>query len=347
MKTLDEVEARIIVHASSTPGNATNSFIINAPGSYYLTGNITGAPGKHGISIQANDVTLDLNGFALIGVGGGASRGVNVPLAQSGFCIHDGSVRGWTSGGVQAGAAVTLAERLRLSDNVGAIGLVVGNGSMVKDCVATGNATGFSLPDRTQVSDCIATVNTGVGFDCTSYVSIIDCTASRNGGNGIVAEASCSVIRCTATRNIPNGYGIKAGAGCTIADCTASSNGLDGIWVDAGSTVRGCTVHANESRGISANNGGCHVTGNSCHANSDTGIIVQGGDRNRVDGNSCILNVATGFIINGFHNLVIRNSASGNGAAYAIPAGNAAGPIVVMTAGGTLTSTSPWANFSH
>ena len=45
--------------------------------------------------------------------------------------------------GVRADAAVTLAEKLRLSDNTGATGLAVGNGSMVKDCVASGNATGF------------------------------------------------------------------------------------------------------------------------------------------------------------------------------------------------------------
>ena len=42
MKTLDQVEARIIVNATNTPGDGTNSYIISAPGSYYLTGNIAG-----------------------------------------------------------------------------------------------------------------------------------------------------------------------------------------------------------------------------------------------------------------------------------------------------------------
>ena len=79
MKRLDEVEARTIVNAANTPGNGTNTFIISAPGSYYLTGNLTGASGKHGISIQANDVTLDLNGFALISGGGADLRGVDTP----------------------------------------------------------------------------------------------------------------------------------------------------------------------------------------------------------------------------------------------------------------------------
>ena len=58
MKTLDQVEARIIVNATNTPGDGSNTFIISQPGSYYLTGNLTGEKGKHGISVQADDVTV-------------------------------------------------------------------------------------------------------------------------------------------------------------------------------------------------------------------------------------------------------------------------------------------------
>ena len=351
MKTLDQIEPRTIVNAANTPGDAANGFIISAPGSYYLTGNIAVAPGTHGISIQANDVTLDLNGFALISGGGGAFIGVNVPVAQSGFCIRNGSVRGWGGGGVQAAAAVTLAEKLRLSDNVGAIGLAVGNGSMIKDCVASGNATGFSAADRTQISNCISTVNTGVGFNCASYVTLFDCTSSRNVGNGIRTLASCSITRCTSTRNLPSGAGIYTGAGCTVADCTAGANGFDGIHVETGSIVRDCTSRANVARGISANGGDCFITGNNCTGNN-TGIQIESladipGDRNRVEGNSCTSNVYDGFIINGVKNFIVRNNASGNPGNFSIPVGNAAGPVVDMSAGGTITSTNPWANFIH
>jgi len=81
LKTLDEVEARTILNGTNTPGDATSSFIITTPGSYYPVGNIAGTSGKHGISIQANDVALDLNGFALIG--GTGLCGIHVPHAQS------------------------------------------------------------------------------------------------------------------------------------------------------------------------------------------------------------------------------------------------------------------------
>ena len=61
MKSLDQIEARTIVNAANTPGDAQNTFIISQPGSYFFTGNLTGAAGKHGISIQANDVITQID----------------------------------------------------------------------------------------------------------------------------------------------------------------------------------------------------------------------------------------------------------------------------------------------
>src|SRR6185295_11122012 len=66
-KTLNEVEPRIVINAANTPGDADSLFKITQPGSYYLTGNITGVAGKHGIEVVASGVTLDLNGFDLLG----------------------------------------------------------------------------------------------------------------------------------------------------------------------------------------------------------------------------------------------------------------------------------------
>lgn len=48
-------------------------FTISAGGSYYLTGNLTSAGGD-GITVTAGNVTIDLNGFAMLGAVGG--RGI-------------------------------------------------------------------------------------------------------------------------------------------------------------------------------------------------------------------------------------------------------------------------------
>src|SRR5438034_11001068 len=70
MKSITEVEPRIAINATNTPGDTNSLFKITQPGSYYLTGNIAGVASKHGIEIVASGVTLDLNGFDLVGVTG-------------------------------------------------------------------------------------------------------------------------------------------------------------------------------------------------------------------------------------------------------------------------------------
>ena len=371
MKTLDQVEARTIVNAANTPGDAANTFIISAPGSYYLAGNVTGESDKHGISIQANDVTLDLNGFALTS-GGGTSpvRGVDIPAVQTGFALRNGTVRGWSDGGVRTDLATSsFVERLRLTDNAGAAGLalstgsardcvasgngtgfVLGLGAQLRDCEATANEIGFSSSDRAMFTNCIATVNTGDGFNCTSYVMLIDCTSSRNGGSGIVVQGGSSVVRCSATRNLPGGNGIQTGGGCHVADCTVSNNGNLGITVFSGTTVRNCTVQSNGSTGITAIAAadGCQIIGNTCQGNLGAGIhLASFSTRNVVDGNICTSNTAAGVAAQGSSNLIIRNTASGNGSSpqFFIDTGNRRAEVLTPTTNG-FVSTDPWANFT-
>ena len=72
MKTLDQIEARTPVDATHTPGSFNIQFTIIQPGSYYLTGqHHSHSIINSGIFIQTNDVTLDLNGFVIIGNGHG------------------------------------------------------------------------------------------------------------------------------------------------------------------------------------------------------------------------------------------------------------------------------------
>ncbi len=57
---------------------ASGIFIINAAGSYVLTGDLSRAPGGAGLMIQVDDVTLDLNGFSIIGSGGSFADGISI-----------------------------------------------------------------------------------------------------------------------------------------------------------------------------------------------------------------------------------------------------------------------------
>ena len=365
MKALDQIEARTIVNAANTPGNATNSFIISQPGSYYLTSNFAGAVGKNGISIQASDVTLDLNGFTLTGPGTGgtgttALRGVITSAAATNSCLRNGSARNWNVG-VEASAAGMLVEKLRLYGN--SIGLSVGNGSIVRDCLATGNATGFLCGERSQLANCIATENTGYGFDGLDFVSLLDCTASRNFGEaGINVLAGCSLVHCSSTRNLPSGNGINAGKSSSVINCNVSGNGSTGISAGPGVTVADCTVGNNFGIGIlGAEHGiirGCtvygtnqhgifvvsdsHIWGNTSDANNGCGICALG-KGNQIDGNSCSAN--SSFGVSASDSLVTRNSARNNAQGNYLVDSNM---ITIKTAGVALPSNvSPWANFEY
>ena len=124
MKSLDEIYAKIgtsdprtPIATNTTPGDSGNSFIISQPGSYYLTTNLVGVSSKNGISIAANNVTLDLNGFALLGVSG-SQNGINFPSGQTNVTVRNGTVSGWGSYGVNnasSSSANVVFERLNVS----------------------------------------------------------------------------------------------------------------------------------------------------------------------------------------------------------------------------------------
>lgn len=263
MKTLDQIEPRIPVDATHTPGDASNSYIISQPGSYYLTGNLTGTASKQGIKITSDDVTLDLNGFALVGVAGsyfgiscgsGAAPRVNVE-------IGNGTIREWTQGGVDCLYVNNGQFRhLRLFHNAttfNSAGLRVGSNCLVSECTASNNgASGVSA--------------TGIAAGDGS--TITGCSATGNASNGIVASYGCTICNSTGSSN--GGAGILAGSRSVVTGCSAKSNSGDGIWVIDGCTVTGCTAQLNGLRGIFSNGSGSVIQTCSAAGNVNTGIEV-------------------------------------------------------------------------
>lgn len=164
MKTLDQVEARTPVDTAHTPGDADSLFVISQPGSYYLTGSITGVAAKHGIKITASYVTLDLNGFSLTAAAGSLT-GIHVPSATPGLSVSNGVISGWGQNGVGATtAADSMYDRLRVSGN-GAAG------------------AGYS------------------GLTCQSGCMVTDCSFENNTGNGLTVQAGSTVTGVVSQNN--------------------------------------------------------------------------------------------------------------------------------------------------
>jgi hypothetical protein len=212
-KPLAEVEPRIAINATNTPGDADSLYKITQPGSYYLAGNVTGEVGKHGIEIVASGVTIDLMGFDLSGVPAmGAFDGITATaLNLTNITIVNGSLRDWGDEGIDF-------------RNFGA------SGGVVERVVASGNAgDGISVGSGSTVANCTAYRNIRTGIFANGGGTIINCSAFDNFLNGISANNGTTIFACTVSNN--DAIGIEAGSGCTVTACTAFANSAQGIVV--------------------------------------------------------------------------------------------------------------------
>ena len=355
------------IEVNSLPGDGNAVFVISQPGSYCLESNVVGVAGKNGIRIDADNVTLDLAGFAVLGVGN-SLNGIKIN-GHFHIVIRNGSISGWSGHGLDGtSGALSRIEDLRTDAN-GQNGLVINSGSEVNNCVAAQNTgVGIAVSNNVLVTGCVSSLNGGHGFGlgtaCTiksclafgntgagittggvNYLTVIDCNANTNTGGGIAARARAFITSSTAEGN--GVVGISAGASSTISNCHASGNTGDGIIASNGSAVTGCTASANTGDGIEVDNLS-RVEGNTCEENgveaaNGAGVHVTG-RANRIDGNTVARNVR-GIDVDLGGNLVVRNDASLNATNYDIAAGNT--NANVESPGPNFLLDRPWANFRH
>lgn len=357
MKTLEQIEPR-------TPISAL-PYDINEPGSYYLTQNLTGMVNSNGITINTNHVSIDLNGFALLGVAN-SSDGIAIPYV-SGYrrdiAIRNGSITLWGGAGIEA----DYARNVRITDihasSNGTHGVHAGIDCVISHCATFDNGNDGIVGERgSTVSHCNAYRNGGYGVYVEEGSSISHCAAYNNGSVGIIANSGgSSVSHCASYDN--NGDGFFAAD--SVSFCSAKGNTGWGIYSYGGNVV-GCAVTWNTSGGIFLGDNG---RASDCQATSNTGdgIHMQdncqvldsisayngsGGDgagiratggKNRIEGNN-LPNNDRGVYVSSSQNLIVRNSASGNSTNYAIAAGNDYGAII-SNPGTNFSSSNPWANF--
>ena len=320
-KTLTEVEPRIALSAVNTPGDLDSVFSITAPGSYYLTGNVNGSAGLYGVKIQSSGVTLDLNGFSLIG-GPGSLDGVFMSAFGRNIVIRNGHVRNWGGNGLRVLIDIGRIEGVIAADNGG---------------WGIDNAPGGTFTSM-----------------------IVACEAFNNGfnvvGTGGIRGGLASVITdCIAYGN--TGVGIFGGADSRITGCLARSNSADGIAISAGGLVSGCTASSNVGDGIEVSSD-CTIVANVCDGNGfgtgdGAGIHVTGSD-NRIEGNNVTDN-DRGIDVDLPGSFITRNTASGNtknwdvvvGSVCLVVVGNNSGGVDGNSGGAAPGSTDPNANFTY
>lgn len=282
MKTLQQVEPRTPI--SSLP------FTISTPGSYYLTGNLDfTAPAGDAIVIAANDVTLDLGGFALFSSVQVTGAAVSIVAPARNVTVRNGQIAGktvvtvtgtfpnrqWsaTLGGFARGvSAVGVGvEHVRLQDLVVTGCRLTGIelfsvGGIVERCSADGNGGGGFFAPRSAVIASTARRNRLTGFN-TALGRLQSCGAYENGGGGFFGNQA-SFENCVAADNGEIGFAGDgaahagsvaqrnqlagfSGDGLSLANCTSRENGGAGFAL-ANSSATNCVAQANTGAGFSA-----------------------------------------------------------------------------------------------
>jgi hypothetical protein len=303
MKPLDQVEPRTAVDATNTPGDADSPLRITQPGSYSLTGNVTGASGKSGIEIAAGDVTLDLSGFCLTGVAGSLA-GISVSGTQSNVAIRNGAVRSREGGGIMAGTCVgCIIEDVRSLSNTGH-GMLVGPDAMICRCYCVSNTqSGIFASTPSLVSDCLSRANGQTGITAGDHSSFLNCVAKSNASSGLSLGAGSLVRGCISAQN--TGVGVTASSGLDACDSIARNNGGHGFFC-FGASFENCLSTVNTGDGFNTDSAmiaNCRSTGN--HGN---GYLV--GSHSLVVHSIAVSNDFFG--VHGDSGYVLRNLAAQN-----------------------------------
>lgn len=350
-------EARIAVNATNTPGDTFNLFRITAPGSYYLTGNLTGLHSRACIQIAASNVTLDLNGFTLVGAPSSLA-GVTTSGGLSNVAVRNGVVTGWDQDAVNLQGVSTNAvvENLRV-DNITGTGIVVGPHAVVRACAVNDcSLAGISVNASGVVADC-TTANNAVGITTGPGATVTGCSVHANILHGVIAGNNSVLTGCASYENASMGFVL--GTGCILDRCTSIANGSEGVNASPTCTITNCIVSSNQASGINIA-GGCLVQNCLCVNNGfdkvfhGAGIRISGPD-NRVESNTCNSNFI-GVHATASGSIIIRNHCSDSTTAnWLIAEGNKCfvveapdcGPIAGNSGGTPFGSTDPNANFTY
>lgn len=222
--------------------------VIDEPGEYELTQDLTISAGETCILIEANNVTLDGNGNTITGPDGSGSivtigvenvtvRNVVVDGGTDGIsfnnvtggCIADSTVRNAPAAGIEIfESAENQVNRNILTANGSGITVTDGLNNEFNENTCTENGVGIDLglnetgSNGNVFEDNVVSENTGDGFTLSdsSENEIIGNTANNNANNGITlaAESNNNIVTDNILLNNGNEPVVNQGAGNTIAN---------------------------------------------------------------------------------------------------------------------------------
>jgi hypothetical protein len=332
-------ETRIVI--SSLP------FTIDSPGSYVFSGNLvfTGTTGD-AITINSSDVTVDFNGYSLIGPGIAVCTCHGIAMGNyKNVVIRNGTVKLFGGHGICNSLSTSSGYRIskmRVHSN-GLSGVYLeGNNHTVTQSTVYENGSagsggfGVKLPGTgNNVTRSKVYENIGGGINTGSASKVNRNTVNSNTGTGIQGVSGNNYSRNTVYGNTGSGMsagsgnnfshnnvysntgsGITGGSGCNYVNNNVYSNTVNGIIAGLGARVRANICYSNGHSGITAANGSM-VVSNTVYLNNPldntnyAGIIVTGGVL--VKSNTLSLNGIQNIHVSGNGNVIENNMVNSSG----------------------------------
>ena len=172
-------------------------YTIKSSGFYFVTGDLTLASGASpGITVNADNVTIDLMGFGLNGFGAaGTGAGIDI-TGRSNVEIRNGTVRNFGGGGIYS---VTTSKNCRINNiraifNPGPGIKLVGDNHLVQNCTVSNNG-GYGIWQSgggTMITGNVINENGSNGLQCTSGGNLIGNVSFGNTGYGFSLSLATS-----------------------------------------------------------------------------------------------------------------------------------------------------------
>lgn len=235
------------------------------------------------ITINSNDVIIDINDNEIIGVGTANTNGIIVN-GRANIIIRNGTIRNMTNNGITISTNANTGQRSR---NV-----------LIQNVTFFNNRNGLSISNTTD-----AILLTNEAYFCTAIGFIL------NQNTNVIIDSCIS-------NNNTTGFSTTGNTSLEFRKCTANSNTVTGFLNNfiIESWFSGCTAHENQTGFIIAPNNGISVDvnfmKNFAHGNTTNGFQISGND---ISLEECKANSNNnGFQINGNNNILLDCLAQGN-----------------------------------
>jgi parallel beta-helix repeat protein len=316
--------------------------VINSPGVYSLTGDITNSTNYSCITISSNNVVLDGQGHTIDGIRGleNSQYGIYVNKAAKNLTnvtIKNLILTDWNSVAVYF-KDVYNSNVLNVNANSNEYGIYLNTSSYVNitSCNITSNTLDGIRADSSNNSNLMNNTANSNYRGLALYTSSTNIIANNNldtnaGGLDIYSSNNNLIIKNTANFNGYNGIALYESSDNNLTNNTANSNGGKGIYLDASSN----NILTNNNAG--SNNEGIYLL------NSNDNIFKN----NNADSSSEDFGI---YLESSSNNILTNNTANSNSNNYGIylessDTNNLTDNNISLNGGGILIRTSNSNNF--